>query len=137
MHTHPGESPNPSGQDETTFARCFGRADWAVMFILAEKGDCYARLRFNAGPGGSLVIPAEVDYSYPFAAADHEAWCEEYCRCVVDAEGYGGALLDQQWETVESTLAPDEFFDAWSDYVADDAPSTQDERRLAADDLCI
>src|SRR5690242_14104510 len=34
VHTHPGDSPQPSGVDEQTFARCFGQSDWAVMFIL-------------------------------------------------------------------------------------------------------
>jgi proteasome lid subunit RPN8/RPN11 len=33
VHTHPGTSPEPSGTDEATFARVFGRSDWAVMFI--------------------------------------------------------------------------------------------------------
>src|SRR5947209_14095353 len=36
MHTHPGNSPQPSATDEETFARVFGRCDWAVMFILAR-----------------------------------------------------------------------------------------------------
>ena len=30
-HTHPGDSPDPSSIDEETFARVFGRCDWAVM----------------------------------------------------------------------------------------------------------
>ncbi|MEQ8785143.1 MAG: hypothetical protein RIC55_02555 [Pirellulaceae bacterium] len=107
------------------------------MFILAEKGATYARLQFNAGPGGSLVIPVEVDYSHAFAAADHEAWCEEYGRCVVDDDGRYVEVLDQRWETVDAAQVPDEFMDAWSDYVDDDAPLTQDERRLLTDDLCI
>jgi hypothetical protein len=38
----------------------------------------YARLEFHVGPGGSLVLPVEVDYSRPFPASDHAAWCEAY-----------------------------------------------------------
>src|SRR6476620_9597260 len=34
LHTHPGSSAEPSGTDEATFSRVFGRSDWAVMFIL-------------------------------------------------------------------------------------------------------
>src|SRR6056297_1381885 len=51
IHTHPGESARPSGTYEATFRRCFGQADWAVMFILAEGGETYARFRCNVGPG--------------------------------------------------------------------------------------
>lgn len=77
-HTHPGDSPVPSSVDEATFARAFGSCDWAIMFILARGGKTYARLRFNAGPGGELLIPVGVDYSLPFPAADHAAWEAEY-----------------------------------------------------------
>jgi len=62
LHTHPGNSAQPSGTDEETFGRVFGRCQWAVMFILARTGQCYARLRFNIGPGGEQNIPVEVDY---------------------------------------------------------------------------
>ena len=67
VHTHPGNSPEPSGTDEATFARVFGSADWALMFILARGGQTYARLRYNCGPGADLKLPVEVDYGRPFA----------------------------------------------------------------------
>lgn len=82
VHTHPGDSPHPSSTDEQTFARVFGRSDWAVMFILARGGQTYARLRFNVGPGGAVLIPVSVDYSQPFTGSDHKAWDEEYVRHV-------------------------------------------------------
>ena len=59
-HTHPDDCPLPSSTDENTFAREFGRADWAVMFILARGGQTYCRLRFNVGPGGEVEIPVTV-----------------------------------------------------------------------------
>jgi proteasome lid subunit RPN8/RPN11 len=77
-HTHPGSSPIPSGIDEETFQRVFGRCEWAVMFILAKGGSAYARLRFNVGPGGDLVIPFQVDFSNPFQGSSFEAWEAEY-----------------------------------------------------------
>ena len=77
-HTHPGTCPLPSDTDEQTFARVFGRCDWAVMFILARGGASYARLRFNIGPGGSVPLDVAVDYSRPFAGSDHAAWEAEY-----------------------------------------------------------
>ncbi len=78
VHTHPGNFPEPSMTDEETFARVFGRTDWAVMFILARGGRSYARLEFHVGPGGWLLLPIEVDFTRPFAAADQAAWKEEY-----------------------------------------------------------
>ena len=77
-HTHPGDSPDPSGTDEETFARVFGGCDWAIMFILARGGQTYARLRFNVGPAGEVCLPVEVDYTQPFDAADYTAWEAEY-----------------------------------------------------------
>ena len=44
IHTHPGSSPHPSGPDEDTFERVFGKCHWAVMFIMARTGQTYARL---------------------------------------------------------------------------------------------
>ena len=86
MHTHPGNSPEPSGIDEETFTRVFGRTEWALMFILARGGSSYARLRFHVGPGGDVDLPVRVDYSRPFAASDHAAWQEEYLANVQIAE---------------------------------------------------
>ena len=82
LHTHPGNSAWPSGTDEETFTRCFGRTDWAVMAILATEGQTYARLQFNVGPKAGVQIPVQVDFSRPFPPADHELWIEEYDRCV-------------------------------------------------------
>jgi hypothetical protein len=78
VHTHPGRCPQPSVVDEKTFARVFGRSDWALMFILAQGGKSYSRLRFNIGPGGALETNAEVDFSRPFPASTEAAWAAEY-----------------------------------------------------------
>lgn len=83
IHTHPGSSPHPSGTDEETFARVFGSCDWAVMFVVARGGATYARLRFNAGPGGEINFSAEVDFSQPFNASAEAAWQAEYDFCVL------------------------------------------------------
>jgi proteasome lid subunit RPN8/RPN11 len=83
IHTHPGNSADPSGTDEKTFSRCFGSADWAVMFILACGGRTYARLRFRAGPSGQMELPVEVDFEHPFPAADPVGWDAEYQQSVV------------------------------------------------------
>ena len=78
IHTHPGDSARPSSTDEETFARVFGGSDWALMFILAREGECYARLQFNVGPRSSQELDVQIDYSQPFDGADWEAWDEEY-----------------------------------------------------------
>jgi proteasome lid subunit RPN8/RPN11 len=78
LHTHPGDSPNPSMTDEETFDRVFGTCDWSVMFILAQDGSSYARLHFKAGPGGDLKIPVYVDYGCQFDGSDFKSWTEQY-----------------------------------------------------------
>ena len=78
LHTHPGDMSEPSGQDETTFGRVFGKCNWALMFILAENNRTYAKLSFNVGPKGEILIPVEVDYSQAFGPSDHKLWDEEY-----------------------------------------------------------
>lgn len=78
LHTHPGNSANPSMTDEDTFDRVFGKCDWSVMFILAQDGSSYARLHFKAGPGGDLKIPVYIDYGCQFDGSDFKGWAEQY-----------------------------------------------------------
>lgn len=88
VHTHPGDSAEPSYTDEATFSRCFGPSDWAVMFILARGGQTYARLRFRAGPGGDILLPVEVCYQQHFPGSTPSAWYEEYQRCVEELPAF-------------------------------------------------
>jgi hypothetical protein len=87
LHTHPGDSVVPSSTDNETFDRVFGRCDWSVMFILDRAGNIYARLSFSGGPGASLDLPVEVDWSvWPELLASRsgtleahvQEWREEY-----------------------------------------------------------
>ena len=146
LHTHPGDSAQPSGVDEETFARCFGRSDWAVMFILAKYGETYARLRFNVGPGGSLEIPVRVDFKQQFAGANHEAWTDEYINNVVDLYALRNGVLDECWETtaprnpVGDSL--DELLDSLTDFPVDGSgaggpaqPEHQYERQFEPNDI--
>ena len=84
VHTHPGNSAQPSSVDEETFDRVFGPTDWGAMVILARGGQSYCRLQFHVGPGGGLVIPVQVDYSQPFGASDQAAWKSEFEANVED-----------------------------------------------------
>jgi proteasome lid subunit RPN8/RPN11 len=86
VHTHPGESAQPSQVDEATFVRVFGSCDWSIMFILARAGEIYCRLRFSAGPVGTFEIPVEVDFEHAFVGSDFAAWRAEYAATVRQAE---------------------------------------------------
>lgn len=110
IHTHPGNSAQPSPVDEQTFQRVFGRCDWAVMAILARGGASYARLRFQPGPGAELRIPLEVDWSRPFAGSDPAGWLQEYQRCVQHQRLPVPALSGDQpepdpWDDLDLALA--------------------------------
>ncbi len=105
IHTHPGACPLPSATDERTFARVFGRCDWAVMLILARGGATYARLAWHVGPGGSLRVPVRVDWTPPFGGSDVPAWAAEYDRCV-------------QPEPVFSASEDELFADSFADWPA-------------------
>ncbi|WP_339612800.1 hypothetical protein [uncultured Rubinisphaera sp.] len=82
IHTHPGDSPQPSPVDVKTFERVFGNCDWAVMFIIAQGGRAYADLYWRHGGPAHLRMQIELDFKYPFPAADRQAWSEEYDSCV-------------------------------------------------------
>jgi len=117
VHTHPGNSPQPSSTDEATFTRVFGRSDWAVMFILAQAGQSYARLRFNVGPGNEVILPVEIDYNRPFGRTEFDTWHEEYLanvrvpppepvkKTTIKSTDLDDAFVDGWWR------------DAWSDYM--------------------
>ena len=84
LHTHPGDSAEPSGTDESTFSRVFGSCDWSIMCIVAQNNSTFARLRFNTGPGGEIKIPVCVDYGCEFDSADFNAWKEQYKANVIE-----------------------------------------------------
>jgi hypothetical protein len=117
IHTHPGNCPNPSCVDEETFARVFGGSDFAIMLILANGGDVYARLRFNVGPGGEVLIPVEVDYGCEFAASDPEAWELEY-QANIDARKMELSYFDRGRSRLNDTDDAGEMFG--SDLCVDD-----------------
>lgn len=98
IHTHPGDSAQPSGVDYQTFERVFGACDWAVMFILAKGGDTFASLRFGGGLHVAQSLPVSVTYDYEFPGTDAAGWEQEYKKNVTAHEhtGYGGGLWGVQ-----------------------------------------
>ena len=86
LHSHPGDSPEPSATDEETFERVFGNCQWAVLFVVAQDNKTYANLSFNVGPGGQVLIPTEIDYSGDFGASERELWDAEYAANIKEVE---------------------------------------------------
>ncbi len=103
LHTHPGNSCTPSGDDEDTFTKSFSHQDWALMFIIAKNGDTYSRLRMNTGMGLEQLIPVLVDYKAVLPKETHEDWMAEYKLEVSKPKPtYGGngrtlAAYDQEY----------------------------------------
>jgi len=73
------------------------------MFILAQNDKTYARLSFNVGPGGQVLIPVTVDYSDDFGPSDKQAWDAEYQANVIPATWLGqlGSSSDQPESVVD------------------------------------
>ena len=86
LHSHPGDSPEPSVIDDDTFQRVFGNCQWAILFVVAQDNRTYAKLRFNVGPGGDILIPTEIDYNQDFGPSEHDLWDTEYAANVKGIE---------------------------------------------------
>ena len=129
LHTHPGNSPQPSATDEETFHRVFGKCDWAVLFVLARGGKSYARLRFNVGPSGQILVPVEVDCSRPFGPSNLEAWESEY-KANIKADAFGFGFDDEYGTSLTDTSFPDE----WLEHLDDMDPA---ERQILLNELAI
>jgi len=96
LHTHPGDSPEPSPTDDETFKRVFGGCQWALMFVLAQDGSTYARLSFNIGPGSQILIPTEVDFSRDFGPSDHSAWDAQFQADIMPMEWLKRTALSEE-----------------------------------------
>lgn len=77
-HTHPGNSPTPSGTDEKNFVKAFSHPNWAIMFIIANGGATYCRMKINVAPGVVKKIKVAVDWQIPFSGTDVKEWEKEY-----------------------------------------------------------
>ena len=78
IHTHPGSSPHPSGQDEKQFEEFMANYPWIVMLIFARNKSTYCRLGLTQGPGASVELNVSVDWSVPCEDIDFEALEKEY-----------------------------------------------------------
>jgi hypothetical protein len=133
VHTHPGASAEPSHTDEETFTRVFGSCEWAVMFILAQGGASFARLRCNVGPGASVRLSVEVDFTRAFAASEHADWQREYETHVLELMAVSPANGLSRLVPA-SYGADDSWYEAWDDYVQE-FQSTQETIHVDDDDF--
>jgi proteasome lid subunit RPN8/RPN11 len=144
MHTHPGDSAQPSGLDEQTFTRVFGSCDWALMFIIARTGEIYARLRVNGGPGAELLIPVRIDWpAWPrlaYELADRfpdliRGWADEYLERVHPIPFASGltpsAAAKDRVLGVFGVAADDPFIEPeWREYMEELAMQEEAERQM-------
>jgi hypothetical protein len=100
--------------DESTFQRVFGSCQWAILFVVAQDDSTYARLSFNVGPGGQLLIPAEVDYSREFGPTMRDTWDSEF-KANIQQVSWNNSLFGNNEESVSKVdeldrlALPDEF----------------------------
>lgn len=85
LHTHPGNSAEPSSQDWETFEEShFMSQDFSVMFIIARGGNTTCHLRINSG-GLSIVeeIGVQIDWKSPYLGLTQDmldSWEAEYAN---------------------------------------------------------
>jgi len=134
LHTHPADCPQPSAVDEETFMRVFGKCHWAIMFILAQNNKTYARISFNIGPGGQVLVPAEVDYSCDFGPTNKQSWETEY-QANIKATAF--AWQDEGVENSKA-VSPSKNLDSYAmpyDLISEFEKMNPEERRLILDEL--
>jgi len=131
LHSHPGDSPQPSMIDEETFARVFSGCQWAVMFIVAQNDKTYAKLSFNVGPGGQVLIPVEIDYTQDFGPSNQEFWDTEYAANIEAVE----CLSNQNTKTRSLTSQDLSAYGLPYDFIDEFEKMEPEERQFILDEL--
>jgi hypothetical protein len=90
------------------------------MFIVARGGECYARLRYNVGPGADIDLKVNIDYGQPFSGSEFALWHEEYLDNVqlppVEPPKSGELETKAAEDDRYEQFLDDWWRDAWSDY---------------------
>ena len=87
IHFHPGNSAQPSSQDEETYSKHFETQDYGIMYILAIGGSSYCRAKVNHPHLNSFdqEIQAGLDsnlYSKGWDKSIEDEWVKEYTENV-------------------------------------------------------
>lgn len=133
LHSHPGDSPEPSIIDEETFERVFGGCQWAVMFVLAQNNHTYAKVSFNVGPGGHVLIPVVVDYGHEFGPSNHEKWDAEY-SANIQVENFSSCYENRDHISVEKDI---DRYALPYDFIDELENMNPDERQFILDELGV
>jgi proteasome lid subunit RPN8/RPN11 len=65
IHTHPGNSPRPSGLDNETFDKVFDRQTHCCMFIIAMDSSCSCKVKVNTDHVSMTdEIPVRVNWEH-------------------------------------------------------------------------
>lgn len=126
LHTHPGDCPKPSMTDEETFQRVFGSCDFAIMCIVAQGNQSYARISFNVGPGGQVLLPVQLDYSEPFEGSSHKRWNQEFKENIQE-EIFQRATKISQQDIFGSDIMPYDFIEEFEQMDIDERQMYLDE----------
>jgi len=102
-----------------------------LYFIVSSTNKTYARMSFNVGPRGSVMLPVEVDYSRPFGPSDRDAWQAEY-DANVRSRVIDQSIGSRHEPTDDTCLYDYSVPDDWLDELEDMEPS---ERRLVLEEL--
>jgi len=127
LHTHPMESPQPSGTDMATWRETFSSYDYAVMGIMGNTGKVYFRIATGLGD-----MRTEVELNYPdledflcysdpceFNALELKALVEQKSQpkrytCSVLPKSTS-TTEDKTWEAYQKKAAEKEKEQAWRD----------------------
>lgn len=149
IHTHPGDSAQPSGTDETCMREAMSDPSWATMLILAKGGQVYCRHHFNVGPCGRVEDKLVIAYHVPFPAADEaarKAWREEFDRYWSKPAPpvFSEPRFFREWGWRDKTQAPqapaetetDERLAAWRNCLARESSADSNTSSSENDDIC-
>lgn len=72
LHSHPGNSAEPSGPDWENFYKLMGSYPWFCMLIIAKDQSKYGYIKLTQGIGVECEIDWDVDWTIPCEAVDFE-----------------------------------------------------------------
>lgn len=70
IHTHPGNSPQPSSVDNEQFDKLMQDYPWFGMIIFAKDLSTYARVKMTQGCGLEAELDLEIDWDVPCEPVD-------------------------------------------------------------------
>ena len=90
IHTHPGDSAEPSMVDESQLSQYFATSNYIIMFILAHNGEVYCRLRVQHHKNDQHIfadqlLRVSVDWT-SVKKINPEVWEREFKRNIKEED---------------------------------------------------